>query len=237
MAQTLTTLRTLLTYHSAMLDNYIADDASLTDANRDTQLNWALRDIGKRLFLFHPKITLNLVADQAEYNLRDVATPVVSRKVLVPHVVYIAGNPLYGYGGTPGVYGIGQLQHERKTYLTETSGTPTIAAFFNQSKLWLSPPPSTVGTNNYIAGTYLPADMVNDNDVPDIPEELHEAIAYSAAVKAALPSLTEGEQWQKVAAYNAEWGDAVARMAKANASALDGPWDDAGWTFPSVVQG
>lgn len=230
---TLATLKVALTGHQLYLDDFNADAPSA--AQQLLALNWALRNIGKRLHLFDPKITFTLVANQNEYNLRDVTTPVVSRKVLIPHAVYIGGNPLYQYNGNIGVWGIGQLARDRTTYLTAAAGTPEIAAFY-QGKLWLHPKPDAIGSNNFISGTYIPADMAADGDVPGIPEELHECLAYYAAVHQALPTATEQEQWQRIVAYNAEWENEVARLAKEASNALEGPWDDAGWAYPRGVR-
>jgi len=224
----------MLTGFSVYLDHYEAD--SPTNAQLNASLNWAQRNIGKRIHLFDPKITFTLVASQAKYDIRDVKTPVVSRKVLIPHVVTLGGNPLYQYDGKVGVWSIGELARCRPTYLTESAGTVSIAAFFDRY-IYLSPAPSAVGSNNFISGTYIPADMSNDTDEPDIPEELHECLAYYAAVHAALPSATETEQWQRIQAYNAEWADEVKRMGKQNANALEGPWDDVGWKYPQVITG
>ena len=173
---TLATLKTMMTGFGVYLDDYNADDP--TGAQQLLSLNWALRNIGARLNQYDPKITFTLVADQAEYDLRDTATPVVSRKVVKPFVVYVGGNPLYQVDGSLGVWSLEQLSRHRTTYLTGSSGTPTVAAFYNQTKLWLDPKPSAVGSNNFISGTYMPADMAQDDDEPDIPEELHEALAY-----------------------------------------------------------
>lgn len=232
-----------MTEFSIYLDNSASAVSGVapTAPEQTAQINWAIRRLAKFCRLYDPRITFNIYptalvnTNGAQYNIRD-APGTVSKKVAKPLVVYISGEPLLDWKGDPGLYSVTQLQNWRKTYLTEASNTSTIAAYAGGGRLILSPPPTSAGSNNFIAGLYLPADLRNGTDddaYPDmgIVEELHECIAYMAALQAAIPTATESEQWQRIAAYRAEWMEAALEVRSDNENAIEGNWEDAGHDF------
>lgn len=244
---TLSTIRTLVTDFGIYLDNYRGD--SPTAAELTAQTNWGIRVFARKLNLFDPRIafTLNPVtsSNSAKFYIRDTvglaagpytattpATPVVAKRVIKPYGVYISGKPLYDWNGNVGLWSLSQLENDVPSWRTENAGTATKAVYVGNGMLLLSAPPSAVGSNNFISGTYIPTDLINSTDdanSPDLPDELHEALAYFVAQHAGMPTATEQEQWSKLAAYKGEWMDLVNEIAMENRNAIEGPWTDTGW--------
>lgn len=216
MARTLENLRDLQTEFMVLdLDN--SKGESPTTGNQNEQINWSYRAICRQVGLFDPAIVLTAVAGQALYNTRDITTPAVSKKVVEVKGVYINNNPLAKADGmTRGLWTLQELERIHPGWRSAANGTPYVALQQNYNVLRLFPAPTAAivsSGNNFIAGTYLPPDMSNNSDVPDLPEELHEIIAYGAAVKAALPVVTEQEMWNRIKAYSAESIDAIRDLA------------------------
>jgi len=236
---TLTDLRTSLTDALVFLDNSKID---ATGPDLTTQLNWAIREVGKRLYLYDPRITFTLTAiantNSAKFNIRDVDTPVVSRKVVQPHVVWISEYACKDYEGKPGLISLSQLNVLRPKWPTESTGTPSYAVYLGNGKLLLSPPPSSAGSNNFISGTYMPADMTHGSDdaeEPDIPEELHEYLAWVCAANVAEPTATTQEQLSIMNRYLARANTLIEGIALDNRNAIEGPWTDSGDAYPRFV--
>lgn len=221
MARTLTQLRTLLGQLAAVdpYDNMAGESPTSSDYN--SQLNWAYREISRKLKLFNPSITMTLVAGTQNYDLRSAS---FSEKIVRVYGVYINNNPLYeASGNRRGLWKFAELEHQFPGWRTATNSTPFVAVQTNVTNLMLYPPPSSgvVSTgNNYVAATYLPADMSDDSDVPEIPEELHECIAYLAHVRAHMPTSTEEEQWKRLTEYSSSWQTQVAEIAKEQENTL-----------------
>lgn len=207
MARTLADLRTLMTEFMVLdLDNSKGESPS--SANQNEQLNWAYRSLCRRAFLFDPSITFTLTASTSLYNIRDITTPIVSKKVIYPKWVYINNVPLRAYNNeVRGLWTLQELERDNPMWRSVASGTPYCAVLHRYNSLRLYPAPTSgvvSAGGNYIAGTYLPVDMSGDSDVPDLPEEFHELIAFSASIKASLPVVTEEEMWNRIKAYDGE---------------------------------
>jgi len=204
------------------LDNMYGE--SPTTQQKVDGFNWAQRTVSKLIFQYDPKITLTLTADQASYDLRN--TSVVSRKVIRPYAVIINGNMLWNAAYTErGLWTLQELERMIPSWRTDSSGTPTKGVYYGNQKLLLHPAPTTAVVNagdNYISGQYLAADMTTAQlaSTPDIPEELHEAIAFCAAARLALPNLSEAEAWQRITAFNAEWRSMADDMRRENMRAI-----------------
>lgn len=63
-----------------------------------------------------------------------------------------------------------------------TSGDP-IAFYFKKNTLVLTPKPQSSGDTLRLTYTYRVLDLVNDNDVPDVPEEFHDYMAHLATIQ------------------------------------------------------
>lgn len=228
---TLSDLRTLMSKYELMLDNY---EGAATDAERNTQINWAYRNICKRVHILDPRVTLTLTTDVRFYDLRD--TTVVSKRVVKVHKVIIDGNPLRDYKGQYGLWNMLQLEAEAPDWRTAASGTPRIAVQYKSDGLLLHPAPSAVGSNNFIEGTVLPADLSADTDEPDLPVEMHEAIALDAVIKAAAPSLADQEQLMPLQATRAIYEPMIQELENENKRAILGNFQDWGSDYPRWIK-
>ena len=200
------TLATLRTQVTALLETDLNNFQSLANgtlANSDlnSQINWALRLLAKKLFLYDPSIALTTVNNQQTYDLRSL-TP-TTKAVIWSHYVIINGVALADAQGTePGMFTAEEFQRRIPLWRTAANGTPT-AAMQSDRTLYLSPKPNAVIASSYVAGTYLPAALSSDGDIPDIPVELHEILASLAAVKASEPSCSDQEGWARLQRYDA----------------------------------
>lgn len=183
-------------------------------------VNEAIRVISKRIFQFDPLITMTVVDGTPTYDLGSAS---FSRKILCPFRVYINKTPLRGYETSRETYGLWtweQFEFRNPDFLRASSGTPTIGVYYNETiRLYQTPSATTVSNGgNYVAGQYMAANVLigGVSAAPDIPEELHEAIAYLAASRSALPQATEQEAWQRLTAYRATWMEAVNEKAAEN---------------------
>lgn len=196
-------------------DGQTPSDIQLTD-----QINFGLRWIGSRVYLFDPSITLTLTAETASYDLRD--TDIVSRKVIEAIGVVINGNTLRAADRrTRGMWKFGEVERSVSNWRADTSGTPDKAWQIGTTlHLHRKPTAAIVSTgSNYIVGHYMPADLVDGQDdtlYPDLPEELHEPIAQIAAIYAADPSVSEAEGINRLGRYNARAIDEIDRFRKRN---------------------
>lgn len=183
-------------------------------------INKAIRFISAEIYQIDPSITLDLTTDDGTIDLRD--TDVVSRKVIEPLVVIIAGNPLSVASGRKyGMWTLSEIQAYCPTWRSDSSGTPSKAAFHDRT-LYLHPAPNSTNaalSTHYIMGQYLAADMVDgvdDSSYPDIPEELHEDIVRLAAVFAADSTVSEGEALARLGRYEARAKEKMAQIRTRN---------------------
>lgn len=188
-----------------------------TDAQWVRYLNWAQRVAARLIEPYSPKITLTLVIGQDTYNLRDITTPVVSKKVVRVHKVVINGTPLLTRAARDyGLWSLDELETFAPTWFSDTTGQSTKAVQQGQN-LILHPAPSSLFSSNYIAGTYLPADLVDPStgtdSTPDLAEECHEAIALMAAVYAADPTVSEAEGIARLQRLSARAHDAIRQVS------------------------
>lgn len=220
---TLTSILDLRTRNLAFdLDSAYGESETLQQ--QVDSVNWAIRAISARIFQYDPKITLTLTAGMADYNLRDTA--VVSRKIIRPFSVCINGSMLWDASRNDyGMWTLAELERRNPSWRTDTSSIPTKAVYYGGNRLLLHPTPTAdvvSAGNNFISGQYLAANLTTSDgsNSPDIPEELHEAIAYYAAAHSALPNLSENEAWQRVSAYNAEWQSSADTIRRENLRAI-----------------
>lgn len=226
-SMTLTELRTRVTDLLKFdLDNFGTVAAgTVSDAYLDAQLNWALRLLAKKLFLYDASITFTLTTNQSSYDLRNVSTSAFSRKVLWVHYVIIGGEVLRDVQQTePGLWTMPQLEKRFTTWRTDSAGT-ILRALQTDRALIVHPKPSATGSNNFVAGRYTPVALSSAGDIPDIPEELHEILATLAAVKAAEPQVSEQEGWTRLQRFDAAIPDQVAIAAKTAYMSIFGTLD------------
>lgn len=187
-------------------------------------LNWAIRTISIQIKQLDPSIAMTLVLDQDTYQLRNTAQ--FSRKVLRVYRVIINGNPLLTARGMDyGLWSYDELERKRANWRIDPEGVPVRAVPFGQS-LILNPKPSQAvldAGGNYVMGTYLAADMLSSDGAnsPDLPEELHEALAYLIAVRASMPNVTEDEGWKRLQSYSSEWSGMAEALRMENQRLID----------------
>ena len=218
----LSELRALLTDLLAYdLDNYQGESPS--DVELNAQINWALRALSKELFLFDPKVDFKLTTGEPRYRLD--SRKVVSKRVVRPLYVTIDGNKLWnaqsdGYG----MWGWEEFIGQHPTWEAATNGTPTKAVSYGAREIIIHiPPTATIAAqaDNYIAGQVLANDLtgigvLDDPSDQGIPAEVHESIAYLAAIYAATPNVTEQEGYARLAAYDKSWRASVKAIRNEN---------------------
>ena len=193
------------------LDSYLGE--SMSDAQAVTLLNRAQAIISRYIFQVDPAIVFTPTVNSSTQNLFDTTTPVVTKKVIkVLHVV-INGAPLYApaKGGTrrvPGVYDFQDFLMQYPNWTQDAGGTPAQAVAYGEGKIILYPKPTSVFSNCYICGQYLAADLSAAalSAEPDLPPDLHPAIAYRAAVLAAEPTAATSEQMARIQRFDSKYG-------------------------------
>lgn len=235
MSLTLADLRTLQTnFMSLDLDNYVGESPSSSDQN--TQINWALRIVSKRLFLVDSKITFTPTADAVIQSLR--ASGVCGKRVVEPFRVTINGNMLWNCAQREyGLWSLAELERYHPKWQTDSSGTPTIAVYKGNNELILYLPPTSAvvsAAQNYIVGQVLAPDL-SGTDTPAIPEECHECIAYVAAILAAEPVATEAEMWNRVSVFNSRWLAVIDEIASANRASMHSWGSTAGYEIADTM--
>ena len=218
----------ILTELIVLMDDFLSYDLdnvkqreghTVTNEEKTAQLNYGVRSVSRFIKQFDPSITMTPVADQNYVDLRDVDTPAVSRKVIEASFAVVNGTVLRRPDGSRGLYKYQEAERLFTDWRGADSGTPSGAWQIGDKLYFNCPVSSTVvsAAENYIGGKYLAADMVWGADVaPDIPEELHEAVAYCAAVFVAQPTVGESTAMNRTLAYRQEWQEAAKEVRRRN---------------------
>ena len=214
-----TQILNLMNYFGDGIPNYAGQ--SLTSDQALLQINWALRTISKRLKQWDGLIVWTLTAGTRSYLYRN--TSVFSRKIVNPLYVVINDQPLLDANNKrAGLWTMAEADRIIPGWRNVSNGKPYACVMSGSEKLTLVYPPdqATVDAGaSYVAGTYLAADLAALSETPDIPAELHECIAYLAAVRAG-GVLAEGEVWNRMARMNDEWPALVDEHARLNSNAI-----------------
>lgn len=224
-------------FMSLDLDNFRGETP--TDNEKTEQINRAYRLIAKRCALYDPRIPFTLAADTYRYALHgtDYAT-YFTKRVVVPYYVTIEGYPLYNARQDDyGFWTMQELFSAYPTWQSDASATPRIAVNLGSSIL-VYPKPSSASAalaTHYIAGTYIPVDLSTDGSIPDLPEEIHECLAFAAAEYAAKPVAVESEMWKRIAEFRGEWSDIVEDIRQTNLNAINAPSTFQTETYPDVL--
>lgn len=230
------TLRTLQTgFMSVDLDNFYGESPST--ANQNEQLNWAYRRIARKCHLVHPMVTFTPVAGQSIYSL--TGSSFGGRRMVEIYNLTINGTMLRECSGVGfGLWTYREFVQRYPQWQTADNGTPTKACVYGQNMILHAPPTSAVVTaaECYAAGQYIPADMDDDADEPDLPEEIHPAIAYLAAIYAANPVATEPEMWKRLEVFGEGWISMVDDISEQNRNSMINPGSMAGDAFSDVLR-
>lgn len=209
--------------HSLDLDN--VDGLEPSNDALIRQINWAQRSIAKRIKPFDPSVTLTLTTGQMGYSLSSTA---FSKRMIGVTSVYLDGVPLFrSLGDRSGLWSYSELERDRPYWRNLANGTPEIALQTDTSCLYLIPAPDAAASAKSckVSGFVYPADLTSASleSSIDLPLELHECVAYLAAVRAAMPVCTEEEAWRRVNAYEKIWSEVAAEIAHENAN-ISAPW-------------
>lgn len=222
------------------LSNFLmTTDGTISDANVVIQLNEAQRRISTRIEQFDHSIVTTLVDGTANYDLRNTA--VFAKAIVKPLFVVINGNPLYDASGRDfGMWSLNELQRANPNFRSDTAGTPTRACWYGNTKMTLNAPPSAAvvsAARNYVAGTYLPSDMNASltSATPDLPVELHEALAVKTTVWAAISATSKAEGWTRLKALDAWADETIERVRDENISNLNDWGSTQGYHIPDYM--
>jgi len=231
-------------------DNYAYDGDianSLGETPTDTQLipyvNWAIRSIARKIKQVNIYIPITLVASQNNYNLNagtGISTSVASQITRV-HRVYINNVVLNKPDGrSPGMWSYNEVERYDPTYRRAAAGQPIAGAQWGNNLLLYPAPSSTVasGSGNYLVAEYLPANLTiaDLSNSPDLPVELHEAVAYLAAIKIAAPQITEAESYQRLNLYNSMINESIQEVKKQNEATLADFGSRFGWNKARYIR-
>jgi hypothetical protein len=212
-------------------DNYAYDNdlanhlgTTPTDAQLVPYINWAVRLIARRIKQLSINLPITLVAGQNTYSLNGIS-PATSSQVTRIHRCYINNYPLKKANRqNPGLWSFDEIERFNPSYKSADNGTPVGAAQVGNSLvLYPAPDASTVsGGNNFLVAEYLPDDLSTTDltQSPDLPLELHEAIAYLAANRVAIPQITEAESLARMQLYNQLAYEAIDYVKKQNEASI-----------------
>lgn len=131
-------------------------------------------------------------------------------KALIVHRLGVNNNPLLNHRDQPGLMEPAQMVLDYPGYEAGGDEGVPVAATQVGETLYLYPKPEadlTIVAYADVAFSPLPVD--DDAAVPDMPEELHPAIAYMAASMVSEPTLSVAQQAETVARYDARAARAI----------------------------
>lgn len=184
-------LKDSLTIHlEADLDQPFADPGEA--------VNYAVRLVGRRMFLVRTA-TVTVAINEAKVAL-DGAVP---RIVEAFYVTEAGGTHLKDALGHRGLMSLAEFEAEYPDWAS--GGTAAVPVAAMQLDKWLHVYPKVVAANQLkVTGHALPANLVADGDVPDIPVWCHESLVHAAAVYAANIHATEEEGFARLQRYDAQ---------------------------------
>lgn len=159
--------------------------------------------------LYDDNVTFTLSTSvSGRFDMRD--TTYFSREMVDIRRVVIDGSPLWGPTASQHLFSVEQIERDVPNYRTAATGKPSRAAVIPPSTLILSPAPSSVYSNCFVSGWYLPDLLELDTDELALNEEDQRDAAYQVAYDLILPT-AEGTSLEK-----AEYLRKKAELAKTN---------------------
>lgn len=154
--------------------------------------NYALRTIGRMVSPYQMNISLTVSAGTVQIGMG--STSIGKRMKTVRNLGY-GNNTLKNFIGKPGPYNSDEFNVAFPSWRNAAVGVTT-AYTFDGTNIYVTPPPTTgISTLSWwVEGEYIPADLVNTTDEPDLPEDLHEAIVDLGYIYAAHPGVSEEHQ-------------------------------------------
>lgn len=226
LSEIITQTRNNFAYDADLVESF-GNTTSPTDAQIIPFINWAIRSIARRTKQIKAYIPITLVADQNTYNLNGggLVAAALANQITKIHRVYINNSVMNKPDGrTAGMWAYNEIERYNPNYRTATSGQPVAAAQFGNNLILYPAPSSTVasGTGNFCVAEYLPTDLTISDlaNSPDLPNELHEAVAYLAAIRISTPQITEDESYKRLATYTGYINETIETVKKQNEASI-----------------
>lgn len=163
------------------LVSYWVDDLSqsyFTAPQLNTFLNRALREVQKYLIGAGQDFWVKCSQTTLVVNQRDYVLPEDFKKLNRLEIVMSGIPPNETFNV------VAPITLSQKDYVGQNTGTPA-AYIFKNNRISVFPAPNLALTMR-LYYTYKIADMIDDFDVPDMPEEYHEMLCILAAIDAYL---------------------------------------------------
>jgi hypothetical protein len=204
-AELITRVRSLVGYD---LDVFFS--GSGTDAEVVTVLNDSLREIASMVGIYSD-VNLTTTAGTNVYAFENSA---FSRTPIRIDAVYVDGNPLIDETGRIGIYPYGVFNNVYRDWRSATQGTISRASVLNDSLILYLTPNATktlvVSCQHYP----LPLDAATGSASPELPLDLHAALAAEAAYRIAMPTAIEAQQINRLALMRADADTAIKRARR-----------------------
>lgn len=188
------------------LDWFNADPVTgqITTANMTAAVNSAQALIARVLMQPFTQVALTYSATC----IFDLET-VFSRRMLHIHSVFVNGTVLNNWFGKPGPVTLQQLEVLFPNWM---SAAGTLPQCWVQSGRQLILVPAGGAPVVTVYGAGYPVDLVNDNDFPELPDDIVEMLPFLTAIYAARPMIAQDAAWARLQEYKAT---AVAQITEA----------------------
>mgnify|MGYP000872198161 CR=1 FL=1 len=193
------TLTELVAFYLELTATHLSPYKSSSDANNVSYLNRAYDRIARYIRYFDPKIAWTLTASTKEYAMS--STTIFSKRVIKPYNVYLNSQEIR-------LYSLKEFTDRYTDYRwNDTAGTPTVAYWHGGTLgLHVKPDSSAAAYTCYVSGECLPVPLSASSmsSVPDIPADLHESIAYLAAIYSSESTASDEVALLKLKTYSSQ---------------------------------
>lgn len=210
-AQLIQQIRQVTSYN---LDSYLGADAS--DDDILAVLNETTQDVGRFMALRDPKVSFTPIEGE---NIYSVESPAFGRRLSTVSYVIVNNLELMSYAGTPGgVWNIDEAEDYYPQWRTATNGVPGFVAFDGERLIFSCPfsAASVTAGNCWVSGEVMPRLMSGDLDQvsPDLPFDVHSALADLTIVSLTSGTCTERSQFDTVAMLEARANAKIAAVKR-----------------------
>lgn len=186
---------------------------TVADADMNAAINTALRWVGRTLCTVTPKVTLTTTAGVSFYPFSSSAW---NRTVIKPIQLTHPSNGLFlDFVGRPGPYTLEQLNRKYPDWTGANAQALTAWADFGGQGVQLVGAPQSTLVMPCVAAA-MPPTLAADGDVPDIPADLHEVVAYQAAWFLTAPVATDQTAWARLGQYSNQMMERTMEIANQN---------------------
>lgn len=220
---TLAELRTMTRAFVAYDLDTFDEDFQSNDTKTDAVINWALRSLSARLNLFNPSVTFTPTVSGQIYDLRGTA---FAKRMLTIASVTVSGQQLRGFTGRLGLHSPSEFEAYYPRWREASASIPSAATIIGDNLIFNCPFSSGAvsATPHRVGGRILATNLTTAGQVPELPVETHESIAYIASVKATLPNVTEEEGFARLKAYSESQADLIEQLSQRQIATLGGSY-------------